>query len=274
MTVSISVLVDNTATDSSLRSEHGFSCAVRLRNGNMWLWDSGATGAFFDNAKAMGVDVLSARGLALSHGHWDHAGGVATLLRQGFTGSVYAHPEFSRKRYDIEDGKPARPIGIPDLPSGMELPDVRGLSDGMHLDDGITVITDIPRTPGLFEAIEGFYLDPEGREQDHVPDDASLVLSTPMGTVLLLGCCHSGVANTLNHLREEYGLDSLYAVVGGTHLMDATDDIIKESANAFRAFDVQHIYPAHCSGEKGFAGLNELLPGRVHPIGSGTVLTF
>ncbi|NJB66748.1 7,8-dihydropterin-6-yl-methyl-4-(beta-D-ribofuranosyl)aminobenzene 5'-phosphate synthase [Desulfobaculum xiamenense] len=274
MSISISILVDNTSLNPTLKHEHGFSCAVGLANGNLWLWDSGATSAFLDNAAIMGVNPVRATGMALSHGHWDHAGGIAPLLRYGFTAPIHAHPEYRRDRYDLEEGKAPRFIGIPELPAGTPTPDMRSLTDGQTLDHGLTAITDIVRTPGLFEAIDGFYRDPQGKEQDHVPDDACLVLDTASGMVLLLGCCHSGVANTLNHLRETRGIDRLHTVVGGTHLMDATQDAIRESANALEAFHVEHVYPAHCSGERGLKGLSELLPGRVHAAGSGLRLEF
>lgn len=274
MSVTITLLIDNTAHLPHLAHEHGFSCAVTPADGSLWLWDTGASAAFLKNADALGIPAHEAQGLILSHGHWDHAGGLAPLLERGFTGAVYAHPAYQRERYSCHPGEGPRYIGVSKLPSHLPRPDVRGVADGFRIGDDITVVTDIHREPGQYEATKDFYLDTDCTQPDSVPDDACLLIPTAKGMVLLLGCCHSGMANTLGHIRERFGLDQIYAVIGGTHLMDAPDSAIRESVEALKAARVQHIYPAHCTGKRGFEALEKLLPGKVHPTGGGHSLTF
>jgi 7,8-dihydropterin-6-yl-methyl-4-(beta-D-ribofuranosyl)aminobenzene 5'-phosphate synthase len=274
MSVQIALLVDNTSRARELGHEHGLSMAVTLQNGHTWIWDTGQTPLFLHNGRAMGIRPEAARGVALSHGHYDHTGGLDALLGAGFEGRIYAHPQFAGSRFSIAPDRPIRDIalktGDPAAILNRHVP-VTGFA---RLDDGLTMITDIAREPGRFEPIQGFYRDRTGRTPDQVPDDACLLLESGSGTLLILGCCHSGFANTWAHIRRTRGIDRLHAVIGGLHLMKAPSRAREETATALEQTGAELILPCHCTGDEAREFLRSRLKDRVMATGAGHILSF
>lgn len=259
------VLCDNETSDPACGCEWGLSLAIDLGDSDgLWLWDTGQTALFLQNAAALGVDATSARGLALSHGHFDHTGGLEALMSAGFTGAVHAHPACASARYAKEKGT-ARHIGPP-----APLPAFVPAGPVTQLAPGLTLITDIPREPGRFQAVQGFSLDPAGSQPDTVPDDSFLVLETDKGPVVILGCCHSGLANSLACAAERLGSRSFHAVLGGLHLYKATPEAVAETAQALTQYAVNNLIAGHCTGPDRVEALRSLLPGRcVHNLCAG-----
>lgn len=263
----ISVLMDNSGA-YSLASEWGLAMALEDDAGGFWLWDTGASPKFLENALAMGVEPLRAQGLALSHGHYDHTGGLEALRRAGFSGPILAHAGLNRPRWALHKDK-IEPVGIP-----TPLERFEAVSGTRQLTPDLTFITDIPRLPGLPQSLHNLFLDPESREQDPVPDDAFLLLNTRRGPVAVLGCCHAGLENTLACLRDRLGVKRLYALVGGAHLHDANRERLDGAVRAIREFQVERLYLGHCTGKIGLDALTAFLPCPVEPLCSGLVLDF
>ncbi|MBI5520764.1 MAG: MBL fold metallo-hydrolase [Desulfovibrio sp.] len=281
------VLCDNETSGPACACEWGLSLAIALgpapgapgrdaaeahgdeAGGSLWLWDTGKTGLFLQNAAALGVDVSSARGLALSHGHYDHTGGMGALLAAGLTGAIHAHPSCAQDRWAREKGRPLH-IGPP-----AQLPPFIPAGPVTKLAPGLTMLTDIPRAPGRFQAVQGFSRDPEGREPDHVPDDAFLVLETAQGPVAVLGCCHSGLANSLACAAQRLGIRSFFAVLGGLHLFQAGAEALRETADALAHYEVRQLVAGHCTGRDRTEALRNLLPQcSVHHLAAGQIWLY
>lgn len=278
------VLCDNESADPRLGCEWGLALAVDLgpavepaegpadEDGGLWLWDTGQTDLFLRNAEALGLDLGRARGLALSHGHYDHTGGLAALCsRTTFRAPIHAHPSCACARFAEEPGgKPRRSIGPP-----APLPEFVSASPLTVLAPGLTLVTNIPRQPDHFQAVLGFSLNPDGTEPDPVPDDAFLVMDSRHGPVVILGCCHSGLANSLVCLRERLGIERVHAVLGGLHLFKAGPKAVEETARALEEFDVRRLIAGHCTGPDRLASLKERLREReVLPLAAGQRWTF
>ncbi|WP_320169682.1 MBL fold metallo-hydrolase [Maridesulfovibrio sp.] len=265
----VSVLCDNKALKDSLGKEWGLSMAVNLPGDELWFWDCGATPLFLKNAAEMEISPEKGKGIALSHGHWDHTGGMDALMQTEFMGPVYAHPDFAAERYSLSRDGSAKSASFP-----CEYPGTIIVRDHVELDEGLYMITSIPRREGLFEATEGLFTDQEMALTDHVPDDAFLLLMSSSGPVVILGCCHSGLANTLYHLRELTGIDSVHAILGGLHLYRADEAEFERTAAVIEEFKPEMISPGHCTGDDGFAFLEKRLSCKVLPMGSGAVYEF
>lgn len=263
------VLCDNVSSDPTCGCEWGLSLAIETGDGGLWLWDTGQTSLFLKNAAALGVDVGAARGLALSHGHYDHTGGLSALLEAGFTGVIHAHPACASERWAKDKGKPRR-IAPPD-----PLPAFSPVGRVSRLAPGLTMLADIPRAPGRFQAVQGFSFDPQGRKPDAVPDDAFLVLDTDKGPVVILGCCHSGLANSLACAEERLGLRFFHTVLGGLHLFQAGPEALEDTACAITQYGVRHLVAGHCTGTDRVESLRSLLPGcRVDHLTAGMTLLY
>jgi 7,8-dihydropterin-6-yl-methyl-4-(beta-D-ribofuranosyl)aminobenzene 5'-phosphate synthase len=269
------VLSDNKAVNEGFRSEHGLSILIVLGNGRRWLWDVGQSRLFLDSAAKLGLDLSGVEGLALSHGHYDHTDGLAALFKElGFKGPIFAHPSFFELRYKQVQGSVPRRIGLNPELLPWPLPGFTPVRDCRDLEAGLTMFSDIPRRKGLFESVEGYSFDIQGNRPDFVRDDACLVVETAKGPVLVLGCCHSGLANTLHHISQVKGFRRFHAVIGGLHLLNAPEAALKETPEICRQYLVERLYPCHCTGDKAIMFLKENLPGTVFDVGTGSVIEF
>ena len=268
------VLVDNQASDAGLVAEHGLAVHLDLGTQRL-LFDTGQTGAVLANAQRLGVDLTSVDTVALSHGHYDHTGGLADVLG-GLLGkvTVYAHASALQRKYHHANAT-ARSIGMPDrcLESlGRRGVNLHMVSGPIEIAPGVFLTGEVPRCHGEEQTDEGFRLDVEGSHVDSLPDDQSLFMRTPAGTVVLLGCAHAGVINTLDYIHRLTDGDPVRAVLGGVHLRSASDERIAWTIEALRRFSIERLYPAHCTGARAMAAFEAAFPGRCLPGGVGVTL--
>ena len=267
------ILMDNLAHEPSLYKDEALSMALRLDDGSLFLWDTGGDRRFLDNAKAMGLDLGSAVAMGLSHGHYDHTGGLAALLAEtDFAGPIYGHPDMNRPRYSIKPGTNSRFIGVDTDALPWPPDNFVPVTGSREILPGLTLFTDIPRLEGNCSCCKHFYFDTLGANPDQVADDACLALATDKGPVLILGCCHSGLANTLTHVAQTMGVDSFHAVLGGMHLYDSGPEDVLQAISGFKAFNVERLYPGHCTGEAAMLHIKDILPDQTTFLGSGLVI--
>lgn len=267
----LSVLSDNHAAGAEYDSEWGLCFALGHSDGGLWLWDTGASDKFLSNAWRLGIDIGRAQGLMISHGHYDHTGGIASLLEQtDFRGPVYGHSDIFLQRYSV-CGVKANSIGMDVAALSRDLPGFRPVNGIRQIAPGLIMASSITRRPGLCQAVDGFYLDPHAEHPDAVYDDSCLVMEAGPVRALILGCCHSGLGNTMTHLREELGYDSFSHVIGGMHLYSEDRTPLDEAVAFLREFDVDYVRPCHCTGDKASRVLSDALPGRMEPLGAGRV---
>ena len=268
----LAVLADNEALPG-FQAEHGLSLALTLPDGGLWLWDTGRSDLFLEQARRLDVEPATARGLALSHGHYDHTGGLEHLLRDPrFQGQVAAHPAFAIRRCRRAQGPLACDIGCPCPPGLLDACRLRPAHSCLRLDEGLYMVAAIPREPGRAQAVDGMCLDPEGRWPDGIPDDACLVFARGDRMGVILGCCHSGLANTLARVRHFFGDLKPAFVLGGLHLNGAPAAALDETARTLVEHGAERVFPGHCTGREASEFLRRELPVPVAPLASGLVL--
>lgn len=261
----IRVLVDNRAAEG-LAAEHGFSLWLEV-SGRRVLFDTGQGAALVPNAAALGCDLSQVDVLLLSHGHYDHTGAVADVVRLAPSSRIFCHSNVFVPRYSIRPDEAPRAISMA-LPSGEALfsvPDgrVQWVTRPRLIADGIGISGPVPRRHSLEDTGGPFFLDPDGCTPDSISDDLSLWIETPRGLVVFTGCCHSGLVNTVEHIREASGVEKIHGIIGGLHLVNASRERIEFTCSALREWNPAFVVPCHCTGEEANSYLRAALGDRV-----------
>jgi 7,8-dihydropterin-6-yl-methyl-4-(beta-D-ribofuranosyl)aminobenzene 5'-phosphate synthase len=270
----------------SILSEHGFSALIKTTSGNSThtvLFDTGFSeiGAVY-NANALGVNLSSVEAIALSHGHGDHTGGfesmAAAIPRKGIP--VVAHPVIFRTPRYLKV-KENMNINLPSLTreqigaAGMKLVETR---TPMVLPGGdILFLGEIPRRTDFEKGFPIAHYREDGIEKwDPIEDDTSLVMNLRgKGLVILSGCAHSGIVNTVRYAKEATGVEVVHAVMGGFHLSGPLfESIIGRTTEELKKDNPDYIIPTHCTGRKAIAYMEKEMPDRFILNMSGTRLTF
>ncbi len=274
MTYRITILCDNSVGPlAGTLGEHGFAALVEGEGGSL-LFDTGQGETLLHNALRMNKDLHRVGIVALSHGHYDHTGGLLPLLRSCGEKDVLAHPALFGRRYRVKDTGESFSIGIPYDEAYLRGAGARfSLAAGFReLAPGIFLTGEVPRETGFETGDSGLYCDESGCVFDAVRDDQSLVIRTEKGLVLVLGCCHAGIVNTITHARQQTGVPGIYAVIGGTHLGFSSPNQLEETVAALRECRIQKILGGHCTGFAASARLLREFPGQFHPAHVGYTL--
>lgn len=280
----------NPAKDSEIRhsvlAEHGFSALVSAMDGDRvrrLLFDFGfsARGAA-QNADALGLDLSTVEVLVLSHGHMDHFGGLQALAeRVGRPGiELVLHPEAFRKSRFMQspDGDRTR---LPSLTP--ELLEAAGVSASptreprLLLDGRVLFLGEVPRTTPFESGSPAMQYEQNGQARpDPLEDDSALAAHIEgKGLVVLSGCAHSGIVNTVHCAQQLTGVDQVHAVMGGFHLTGAPKDkVIDPTTEALKEIGPTYVIPTHCTGRQAAMDLERRMPDQFLLNMSGTRLTF
>ena len=268
----ITVLADNTVAARTARGEHGL-CYHIQSNGRHILFDTGQGLILADNALALGIDLGAVDAIALSHGHYDHTGGLPIVLSAARAPvAIHFHPDALQPKFHK-----TRSIGIP--PAALAALN----APGVHLHPsrtpsevapGLFLTGEVPRPQPEESLAEGFHLDPHGNAPDPLLDDQSLFFDSPQGTVVLLGCAHSGVIHILEHVQSLTRNRPIHAVIGGMHLGASTPARLQWVIDHLRRIVPRILVPMHCTGPKATAALWTAFPDACRPGGAGAIYEF
>ena len=255
--------------------EWGYAALIEV-DGKTILFDTGARpNTVLRNTEELGIDLSTVETVILSHHHWDHTGGLVTLRRtfQEANPAALNHAHvgegiFLPRSIDpdavgrISQGGPPEELLV-------KMQDVRDQYEALggrftvhdephELHHGVWITGPIPRvhqernwTPFNRIELDGSYA------EDTIPEDQALVLDTDEGVVVVAGCGHSGIVNTMEYAREITGSKPILAVIGGFHMLSLTEEEVAWTGGKMREFGVQHVIGAHCTGINALTGLRE-----------------
>jgi 7,8-dihydropterin-6-yl-methyl-4-(beta-D-ribofuranosyl)aminobenzene 5'-phosphate synthase len=260
--------------DRPLIAEHGFCAALTLHIDGVKrkaLLDSGLDPAAASyNADVLGFDLSSCESLISSHGHIDHAGGLLNIrskISQTKTVPLVLHEDAFRNRsVRFQDG---RTINLPApnrsllAKAGYEIIERR--SHSLWIDDRILVTGEIPRTNNFEKGFPNHYSEADDGELEADPlikDDQAVVLNVKdKGLVVITGCGHAGIINTLNYAKELAGENRIYAVIGGMHLSGGLfEPTIPRTIEELGKLKPRYAVPCHCSGLKATSEIARRMP--------------
>jgi 7,8-dihydropterin-6-yl-methyl-4-(beta-D-ribofuranosyl)aminobenzene 5'-phosphate synthase len=271
----LTVLVDDVAAGRGLIAEHGYSLWIE-HDGRKYLLDTGQGYALGHNSRMLGIHLAEMSGILLSHGHYDHTGGLAEAvnLRPGIP--IYVHPKAFEGKYVRSKSGDCRSIGVPEASMSMavEKADLHWthapttVHGRMHLTGPIPRITTFEDTGGPF------CRDAACEEPDPLTDDQAAYIETAKGLVVILGCGHAGVINTLKYVGTLTNDAPIHTVIGGMHLLSAGLDRIDRTIAEMKALGIRRLIPLHCTGVTATARFFQDLPAQSALCSIGTVLEY
>ncbi len=274
----ITCVIDNSVKSSSpLWGEHGLAFRIDTDDGSV-QFDTGASAALLAHNLAR-LDTIQRPidAIVFSHAHFDHTGGLKAILPEaGSKLPLYANPDIFRPRYSRRSTGDYKFIGLAVTEAELaQYVDLRLKPNPVQIVPGLWTtgeITERPEPEG--RSARHFVPAEAGWQADPYADDLSLVLETGTGLVVICGCCHAGLLNTLSHVRRIFERP-ITTVIGGTHLVAADADYLQHVIDVLRnEYGTLTYYLNHCTGEPAFLALASAFGNRVHSCPAGTALTF
>ena len=280
-------MVDLGEAFDALRAEHGFSALVSLVRGgreHRLLFDTGISpDGMVENMRRLELSPRDVEAVVLSHGHFDHVGGIAGLVRELGRADlpIVIHPEaWCRRRLALPGREPVE-LAAPSRGAlegaGFEIIEQRDPS--FLLDRSLLVTGEVDRVTefeqGMARSHQAFHSG-HWRPDPLVLDDQALVADVRgKGLVVITGCSHAGVVNTLRHVRKLTGREQLHAVIGGFHLSGPHfEPLIGPTCDAFAELAPEFLVPAHCTGWKATHALAARFPDAFLQSSVGTRFVF
>jgi len=252
--IKLTILCENSVSPSlGILGEHGFAALVETA-AQRYLFDTGQGHTILHNAAWLQKDLGALAKIFLSHGHCDHTGGLAKVLDVAGPMAVHGHPGIFSERFAVLKKEPeviSKSIGMPFTKSDLEARGARFVlnTDFTEAAPGIYLTGEVQRLT-TFEKDDPRLVIRQGESyiQDKVPDDQSLVIDAPGGLVVVLGCAHAGLINTLRHIMSHLPGRGIHTIIGGTHIGYLDTAQTDETIARLKELPIQRIGVSHCTG--------------------------
>ncbi|WP_319469521.1 MBL fold metallo-hydrolase [uncultured Pseudodesulfovibrio sp.] len=276
----LTFLVDNNSlVGNYFLAEPGLSMLIE-DDGLRVLFDAGYTDAFLINARRMGIDMLHLDRIVLSHGHFDHTWGLDALIRHHFESvsqkmdvtrpELVAHPHAVTSKSGRERAETGMLMSEDKLARHYPLTLTR---EPVQLTERLVVLGEIERVLDFDQpAPFGDRHDPEGSIKDPLVDDTAMAYVSDQGLIVIAGCAHSGICNTVEQAKRVTGVDNVHTVLGGFHLQDAKPERLDPTTDYLAALELESLYCCHCTDLAAKIALARKCP--VKEVGSGLKLSF
>jgi len=282
----IKTISENTAITPLVMAEWGLSMEISLDNQKI-LFDTGAGNIDLlrHNMMTMHVDPTEIDTLVLSHGHQDHTGGLRSFLMQRAYKcnrdiTIFCHPETLTDKY-VKSPMPEayRFFGCPFTAAEITRYNAKFSFSAkpIHLTDTVMTSGEVPMTNDYEDVGLNFFIK-KGADyhlDTEMIDDLALLIKTNLGLIIILGCAHRGMINTIHHAKKISGIDDIFMVLGGTHLANATKERLDKTIAEIKSLKIQKVGVSHCTGFNSAAYLqNALGPDIFFHNNAGTIIRF
>lgn len=272
----IKVLIENDTCSPVYQMEHGLSLYIKTQEHTI-LFDMGKSDLFLKNAAVMDVDIKAVDIAILSHGHYDHGGGLPSFMEANDTATIYFHRCAGERHFARRADGGIDEIGID--PSFMNQPRVLQNNADFQIDKNLLLFSTVSGQRFCSSSNRVLLTkDGNGWKQDDFIHEQNLLIFEQGKKVLITGCAHRGIINILDRAMELAG-GPMDLVIGGFHLSNPKDGICEPMETIENIAEVLMSYPTiyytgHCTGKTAYNHLKNRMKDRIHPIQSGTELTF
>ncbi len=265
------VLSENCVRQRGLLAEHGWSVLIETESGQA-LFDTGQGMALEHNAARLGIDLNRINVVALSHGHYDHTGGLPALAARNARMRVVAHPDAWMPKFQRKDALAVR-ASDPQVDSGTlrERFASAASAEPVEILPGVWTTGEISRETDYEDTGGAFFLDEKCHKPDPLKDDMALLLCCEEGVFILCGCAHAGLGNTLDAAMRVGGRRPILGIAGGFHLQQASGDSLERTAERVREAAPPFLGPSHCTGAAACDFLSRHVEAEVRPLHVGSV---
>jgi len=270
----IKTLVENETTSAQYRTEHGLSLYIETKKHKL-LFDTGASDLFLDNARKMQVDIAGVDLVVISHGHYDHGGGLKTFLQENSRAKVYLHRRACEKHYAKRPSGLTFDIGISDELEHNSR--VVLVDDYLRIDDELEIFSAV-KGRELYSTANRALLMQDGNQlvEDSWDHEQNLIITEEGKLLLVAGCAHNGIVNIVKRMIEIKGRPA-DCVMGGFHLFNPTsnkseDPHLIKAISAILLETGSQYYTGHCTGLIPYAQLKELMGDNIHYLATGRVV--
>ncbi|MFK4784491.1 MBL fold metallo-hydrolase [Fusobacterium sp. MFO224] len=270
MSIKITTIIENEKMkDSTLENEFGLSLYIEDEEVKLLL-DTGKTGLFLKNAEKLNIDLKDLKHLVLSHSHFDHTGGVKSLIEkvtQDF--NLYINPNFFNEKYKTVDNVETFIGNDFDkkylIDKNINIIELK--NDTFKLSKRITLFTNF-KSVTSFEPANSRYIlkDNDTNIVDPMEDEVVIGIDTSKGYLIVCGCSHIGIANIVEKIKKETN-KKIYGIVGGLHLSMANEERINKTIEYIKENDIQFLGTSHCTGNN---FINELKKQNLNYISNNT----
>lgn len=279
----IFTISENSAADMGFLGEWGLSILIDL-DGLRILFDTGMGRSILPNLELFEIDLLTIDKVILSHGHADHTGGLIPVLQQINSKQpqkkveVIAHPDiFAGKYYQRSPEETPFYQGVPfSIEEVEKLGGVLKLfSQPFWINDHLVISGQVPMSNDFETVSDGCLLKiNETIIKDPLADDMALYIKTNLGLVVISGCAHRGIINTIHHGQKITGMERVYMVIGGTHLANASDYQLSATIAELKRLNISKLGASHCTGMASACRLGSELGHNFFHNNAGTNITF
>ncbi|AEI14384.1 beta-lactamase domain protein [Flexistipes sinusarabici DSM 4947] len=268
----VTFLTDNYTDSRNLLAEHGFSCLINFEKYN-FLFDTGQTISMAHNSDILGKSLDTLDAVFLSHGHYDHTGGLGYISNKKNKTVVYCSSKIAdnHRKKNAEDEY--KYIGIENQILKEQNLNFYYINDSIHLTPNI-IFTHINRYDD-FDSDKNLYIkEGEKYTKDPFRDEMFLILQESDGLTIITGCSHRGILNIVRTAINITGANTIKNLIGGFHLFRSSDSEIIEIAEKLNRYNIGHIITGHCTGLNGLFVLKNICRNKITPIKSGLTLTL
>lgn len=274
----VSILTENTVYKRGFLAEHGLSLLIEEK-GKRFLFDTGQSRVFLHNAEKLSLKLQDLDGIILSHGHYDHCGGMEYVQELGKEIPIFVQQKAFEKKY-VESSRKSglRYIGMRDQEEWQENEQIRKLRGGcMRIADGVYLLAEIPYTTEFEPDPKGFWREGSQEKEpelltDRMEDEQLLIVESDKGLNVFAGCAHPGIINCLQYVQSVFSDRHIHSLVAGMHLKGCEQQRVEKTIQALRDLEIDVVVPLHCTGICAIGSMKEALGERCILAEAGKVI--